>query len=418
MPPTDTNFRSPDNIVIGIYAKNNSFGRLNCNGANISTINRDCATAGWVNVFTRIADPLLRGLTANLIDNGPATRSFSVQPGQIGNNIIINTTINNTGGGDAPEYNVSFYASSDANIDTGDNLLGTVTVTNHRRFSSRDITLNRPLTIPPGSYFIGWLIDPITDPVTATYGIVGEYHELEADFAAANPGVDSRDYYNPVITDTMLIINPSTPPPPPPPPPSSPVGQLQFSMVMTTVDEAAGTADIMVTRSGGSNGAVSIEVSSSDGSATAGTDYNALNTTLNWADGDTADKTATITILEDSLNEPNETILFSLSNPGGDAELGTDNSATLTIVDNDEPPLMSSENDGVPDAVEDAAPNNGDGNHDGILDSQQAQVASLPSPVSDDYVTIAVLFSDSDCPIENAKLSAPDSLARRYRLPR
>ncbi|MEX1007252.1 MAG: choice-of-anchor U domain-containing protein, partial [Acidimicrobiia bacterium] len=51
--------------------------------------------------------------------------------------------------------------------------------------------------------------------------------------------------------------------------------------------------------------------------------------------------------------------------------------------------------DGVPNAVEDAAPNNGDGNHDGIPDSQQANVASLPAAIDvngngllDDYVTL------------------------------
>jgi hypothetical protein len=44
--------------------------------------------------------------------------------------------------------------------------------------------------------------------------------------------------------------------------------------------------------------------------------------------------------------------------------------------------------DGVPDAVEDGAPNNGDGNNDGIPDSQQPNVASLPG-TSGDYLTIA-----------------------------
>ncbi len=39
-------------------------------------------------------------------------------------------------------------------------------------------------------------------------------------------------------------------------------------------------------------------------------------------------------------------------------------------------------------ATEDAAPNNGDGNSDGIKDSQQDNVASLPN-VNGDYVTVA-----------------------------
>lgn len=44
--------------------------------------------------------------------------------------------------------------------------------------------------------------------------------------------------------------------------------------------------------------------------------------------------------------------------------------------------------DGVEANTEDAAPNNGDGNGDGILDSNQSHVASLPSAVTGAYVTL------------------------------
>lgn len=50
------------------------------------------------------------------------------------------------------------------------------------------------------------------------------------------------------------------------------------------------------------------------------------------------------------------------------------------------------ENDGVDAAVENAAPNGGDGNGDGTLDSQQANVTSLPRP-NGGHLTIA-----TDCP--------------------
>ncbi|MEM7127843.1 MAG: LamG-like jellyroll fold domain-containing protein [Chloroflexota bacterium] len=47
--------------------------------------------------------------------------------------------------------------------------------------------------------------------------------------------------------------------------------------------------------------------------------------------------------------------------------------------------------DNVPDAIEEGAPNNGDGNGDGTLDSQQANVTSLPaaSGTAGEYVTLA-----------------------------
>jgi hypothetical protein len=44
--------------------------------------------------------------------------------------------------------------------------------------------------------------------------------------------------------------------------------------------------------------------------------------------------------------------------------------------------------DGVGDDVEDAAPNGGDGNADGVLDSLQENVASLPNSVDEQYVSV------------------------------
>jgi predicted outer membrane repeat protein len=51
--------------------------------------------------------------------------------------------------------------------------------------------------------------------------------------------------------------------------------------------------------------------------------------------------------------------------------------------------IINQDADNIPDAVEDAAPNGGDGNNDGTPDSQQANVASLPNAVDKAYVTIA-----------------------------
>jgi hypothetical protein len=55
--------------------------------------------------------------------------------------------------------------------------------------------------------------------------------------------------------------------------------------------------------------------------------------------------------------------------------------ATIRSPDDDE--------GGVPDAVEDGAPNGGDGNDDGTVDSEQANVASLPNVVDGQYLALA-----------------------------
>jgi len=114
-------------------------------------------------------------------------------------------------------------------------------------------------------------------------------------------------------------------------------GHVQFSKAGYSVGEAGPTATITVIRKGGSAGAVSVDYASSDGNATDGNDYTGVAGTLNWADGDSADKTFSITITDDALVEGNENVNLNLSGTTGGAALGTPQSATLSILDNDAP---------------------------------------------------------------------------------
>lgn len=93
-------------------------------------------------------------------------------------------------------------------------------------------------------------------------------------------------------------------------------------------------AVVTVTRTGGSDGAVSVSVTSADGTATAPEDYDNTPILVSFASGET-NQTVNIPIVDDSLLEGNETVNLSLSNPTGGATLGSQNTATLTIVDND-----------------------------------------------------------------------------------
>src|SRR5262249_44723770 len=76
----------------------------------------------------------------------------------------------------------------------------------------------------------------------------------------------------------------------------------------------------------------------SNGTATSGSDYAAVSQTVSFADGDAADKTVTIPILDDSFFEGNETVNIALTNPTGGATLGSPSTAVLTITDNETPP--------------------------------------------------------------------------------
>ena len=71
----------------------------------------------------------------------------------------------------------------------------------------------------------------------------------------------------------------------------------------------------------------------SDGSATAGSDYTATSGTLNWAAGDRADKTFTVPISWDGRAEGTESISLALTNPGGGADVGPNSAAVIRIGD-------------------------------------------------------------------------------------
>lgn len=116
---------------------------------------------------------------------------------------------------------------------------------------------------------------------------------------------------------------------------AQPAGQLAFSAATFTVSEGGGTATITVTRTGGSAGPVSVSLNTSDGTAATGSDYNGILQQVTWADGETATKTITIPIVQDSVVEGNETVNLRLSSPTGGAVLGVQSTAVLTIVDDD-----------------------------------------------------------------------------------
>src|SRR5947199_29372 len=113
-------------------------------------------------------------------------------------------------------------------------------------------------------------------------------------------------------------------------------GVLKFSSATYSVNEGvlSGKAIIKVTRSGGSASGVTVNYSTSDGTATAGSDYAATSGTLTFGAGVTS-KTFAIPIVKDTLDESDKTVNLTLSNPTGGATLGTPDTAVLTITDND-----------------------------------------------------------------------------------
>jgi uncharacterized delta-60 repeat protein/uncharacterized repeat protein (TIGR01451 family) len=110
-------------------------------------------------------------------------------------------------------------------------------------------------------------------------------------------------------------------------------GVLGFSSPTYTIAEAKTNALITVTRTGGSDGAVTVQYATASGTAVAATNYNAVSGRLTFNPGEVT-KTFKVPILDDSVVGYNRTVLLSLFTPSGGATLGLTN-AVLTIVDSD-----------------------------------------------------------------------------------
>ena len=111
-------------------------------------------------------------------------------------------------------------------------------------------------------------------------------------------------------------------------------GRLQFTARNFSANEDAGLVTVSLLRAGGSSGAVSVEVATSDGTARSGADYAGGVYPVTLGDGVTS-TTLSIPLSDDYLLEGNETFSVTLRNPGGGATLGTVSQATVTLLDNE-----------------------------------------------------------------------------------
>lgn len=104
-----------------------------------------------------------------------------------------------------------------------------------------------------------------------------------------------------------------------------------------SVSEGAGNMTIPVTRTNPTF-AATVDYMTADGTARAGSDYTAKSGTLSFAAG-VATANIVVPITNDTSVESSETFTVSLSNPTG-LTLGSPNSTTVTIIDNDALPSV------------------------------------------------------------------------------
>ena len=115
-------------------------------------------------------------------------------------------------------------------------------------------------------------------------------------------------------------------------------GPLTLSVEDATAAEAAGaTVDFTVTLSRASAETVTVDYATSNGTATAESDYTATSGTLTFA-ADDLSKTVSVPVLDDAVDEESETFTLTLSDAeGGNVHLA-DATATGTITNDDPMP--------------------------------------------------------------------------------
>ncbi len=119
--------------------------------------------------------------------------------------------------------------------------------------------------------------------------------------------------------------------------------RIRFADV-PSVAENAGTVEIAIERFGDADRATRVTVAALAGSATAGEDFTVASRELAWAAGDTGRRIFELEILDDILEEDDETVMLRLSSPV-DSLLVDPAQVALTILDDDTPMALESEGD-------------------------------------------------------------------------
>jgi len=116
-------------------------------------------------------------------------------------------------------------------------------------------------------------------------------------------------------------------------------GVVSFQFSQQVQSESAGLLNIDVIRSDGSDGIVSVDYQVVGGSATQLTDFIFASGTLIFKDKDVK-KTLFLNIIDDLVEETDETVVLSLFNPQSKVTIGSIGNHTLIIQDNDLPSVV------------------------------------------------------------------------------
>jgi hypothetical protein len=322
-------------IYISAQANNNVIGGPDTNSANYNHRNSIFSSGGHGIRIENSSNTLVQ---RNLIQNNSLAGIKVDGSSSTGNKIITNIIDNNGGLGiDLGADGVTPNDAGDA--DAGPNDLQNFPVLTSARSGSQGQTLiqgtfnSKPNTAFQLEFYNNITCDPSGNGEGAN--LIGSLSLTTGSDGNANINTVLPAFANAFVTATATSPNNNT---------SEfsrcvqviPAGVLGFSSINYLVDENAGSVTITVNRTEGSNGTVTVDYSTTNGTATAGADYTAVSGTLTFNDGETS-RTFNVPIKDDALVEGTETINLKLSNPTGGASVAPA-FATLKIIDNESPP--------------------------------------------------------------------------------
>lgn len=127
------------------------------------------------------------------------------------------------------------------------------------------------------------------------------------------------------VTQSFTVLAPPQP------------GFVHFVASSLSVGEAQGSATVVIRRAGGGHGAATVKCRVIGSTAEPGKDFQFVERTVAWQAGEIGDRALTISILNDSDQEADETIELQLTDATG-AQLSTPSTMTIILVDDDNVP--------------------------------------------------------------------------------